>query len=110
MSKNAEWKEKLAEVKKDMEESRLRGTVIKMLRGYGFIRHYPPMAPRRDFFFYKNDLEGVRWGNLEPGDLVSFVPSGNQEEGKSEIALSVRLEQERHLRKDGDGKIFQERR
>lgn len=100
MSEKTEWKEKLAEVKKGMDGGRLQGTVISILQGYGFIRHYPSAAPRKDYFFHKSDLEGIKWGSLEPGDLVSFVPSGNRGNGKHEIAVGVRLEMERHLRRD----------
>lgn len=67
---------------------------------YGFIRHYPEGEPRRDYFFHGDDVEGIEWFKLEPGDVVTFMVEDDQRGAK---AKSVCLECENHLiKKEND--------
>lgn len=76
------------------EQKRLTGKVRSVLSKYGFIRHYPEGEPRQDYFFHGDDVEGIKWFKLEPGDVVSFVLKENERGPK---AAEIKLVCENHL-------------
>ena len=93
---NNRWKEKMAEVREQMQNGRLKGEVQALKRGFGFIRHKPPNDNRKDFFFHRSELDGISFVRLEKGDLVSFEPVEDGEKGFK--AVNVVLECEEHLK------------
>jgi len=94
---NTDWQETLAGVKENMEPERITGNVRAVKGKYGFIRCCPPGKPREDYFFHGNDVEGVNWYELDPGDRVSFIPTDDE---RGQKALEVRLEMQKHLIKE----------
>ncbi len=88
------WQETLAGVRANMEPERITGRVRAMKAKYGYIRRCPPGKPRQDYFFHGSAVEGINWYELDPGDLVSFVPTDDE---RGQKAVGVRLEMQNHL-------------
>jgi cold shock CspA family protein len=87
---------KVNELWQTMDDGRVMGRVRAIKEKYLFIRYYPEQGARIDFFTHGNDIESCNWFELEPGDLVSFVP---KVEDRGPRAFDVRLEMENHLYK-----------
>ena len=65
-----------------------KGAIRRLMdRGYGFIK----TEQEEDFFFHRNDLEGVEFASLSEGQEVEFEKSQGQD-GRPK-AVKVRLAQ-----------------
>jgi CspA family cold shock protein len=65
-----------------------KGTIkVLMDRGYGFIK----TEEEEDFFFHRNNIEGVEFASLREGQEVEFE-TGQGRDGRSQ-AVKVRLAQ-----------------
>jgi CspA family cold shock protein len=65
-----------------------KGTIRRLIdRGYGFIKG----EEEGDFFFHRNDTEGVEFGSLREGQEVEFE-KGQGRDGRPQ-AVNVRLAQ-----------------
>ena len=63
-----------------------KGTIIRLMdRGYGFIK----TEQEEDFFFHRNELEGVDFNSLNEGQEVEFEKSQGRD-GRPQ-AVKVRL-------------------
>ena len=81
-----------------MENERLRGEIVNIIKGsYGFIRIRPPGEPRQDFLFRKNDVSGLKMVQLEIGDIVDFTPEPDYR-GEGMRAKQIELVCEAHLK------------
>jgi CspA family cold shock protein len=50
---------------------RLEGHVARLRESFGFIR----ASDQQDYFFHRNDLDGLIFDLLQPGQKVSFLPT-----------------------------------
>ena len=74
-----------------------KGTIIRIMdRGFGFIK----AEGETDLFFHRNDLEGVEFNNLSPGQEVEFEKG--QGRGDRPAAVKVRLAETQVEDDDGD--------
>ena len=65
-----------------------KGTIRRLIDGsYGFIKE----GEGGDFFFHRNDLQGVEYGSLSEGKRVEFE-KGQGRDGRPQ-AVKVRLAQ-----------------
>ena len=65
-----------------------KGTIKRLMdRGYGFIK----TEQEEDFFFHRNELEGVEFNSLREGQEVEFETSQGRD-GRPQ-AIKVRLAQ-----------------
>jgi len=65
-----------------------KGTIRRLMdRGYGFIKE----EEEGDFFFHRNDIEGVEFESLREGQEVEFE-KGRGRDGRPQ-AVKVRLAQ-----------------
>jgi len=63
-----------------------KGTIRRLMdRGFGFIK----TEEEKDFFFHRNDLEGVEFASLNEGQEVEFE-MGQGRDGRPQ-AVKVRL-------------------
>jgi len=62
----------------------IKGTITKLVRGYGFIR----TEEGRNLFFHRNDLLGVTYESLTEGRKVEFEV---MQTSKGIEAVNVRL-------------------
>ena len=65
-----------------------KGTIIRITdRGFGFIK----TEQEKDFFFHRNEIEGVEFSSLREGQEVEFEASQGRD-GRPQ-AVKVRLAQ-----------------
>ena len=65
----------------------MKGTIKNLLSGFGFIT---PEGESKDVFFHANDLEGVEFESLNPGDAVTFEMGTSDKGPKAEkVALAA---------------------
>lgn len=59
----------------------MKGTIKKLLEGFGFIT---PEGESKDVFFHANDLNGVEFSHLNEGDTVTFEMGMSDKGAKAE--------------------------
>ncbi|MBT3349454.1 cold shock domain-containing protein [bacterium] len=65
----------------------MKGSIKNLLNGFGFIT---PEDGDKDIFFHANDLVGVDFESLKPGDVVTFDVGQSEKGPKAEnIALAA---------------------
>ena len=75
-----------------------KGTIRRLMdRGYGFIKG----EEEGDFFFHRNDIEGVEFGSLRERQHVEFEV-GQGRDGRQQ-AVKVRLAETQVENDSGDG-------
>ena len=64
----------------------MKGSIKNLLNGFGFIT---PEDGSKDVFFHANDLDGVDFEGLNPGDTVTFEMGTSDKGPKAEkVALA----------------------